>query len=418
VSRVTLTKNELLTSYTNKMPFRDNDSIEWMIPVDGGEPDYGDGDYLSQWDDLTKAFDSEDYFEDRNEALELTASNPHPEKLNLPLPLHQPPAGAQQSYASAPTTLTNGDPTMTLGGFVSAYVIIDPRNAATVFLPKQLLKYSPPGTEQSLSAVWGPVVLPSSLLSAPQQPSVMPLSQQQQQQPSDGFPQFTASASMPATASVAFHTDSSINNIASSMGGQTIPRQDARFSYAHAADDSSGGHSDFLTSTVEPLQETMHLPPTQPQDASSIFNHGSNNMGTLTALSFGAFPAAAAAIANAPVARNKRARQTTTSPETVKKPKNKGNHGDLQPPQPLSSRLLKPLTAYNYFFRDERDRIVEGTTTATRDNNNDDAVRLPSPVRDFSDSKQEKLLKQHWYVDPNKKKRLHRKTHGKVEFTK
>jgi hypothetical protein len=70
--------------------------------------------------------------------------------------------------------------------------------------------------------------------------------------------------------------------------------------------------------------------------------------------------------------------------------------------------LLKPLSAYNYFFRDERDNIVFNFT-------NDNAP-LALPVCDFTHTKMHALLYQHWYVDPVKQKRVHRKVHGKVSF--
>jgi hypothetical protein len=71
-------------------------------------------------------------------------------------------------------------------------------------------------------------------------------------------------------------------------------------------------------------------------------------------------------------------------------------------------KLLKPLTAYNYFYRDERDNIVDGITTALDP--------FPNPVSDFSQSRLEALLHQRWYIDPIKKKRAHRKKHGKLGF--
>jgi len=74
-------------------------------------------------------------------------------------------------------------------------------------------------------------------------------------------------------------------------------------------------------------------------------------------------------------------------------------------------RLLKPLTAYNYYYRDERDNIVLG-------NSSDSSHDLPPPVHDFSERKRQKLLEDRWVRDPTKGKRKHRKTsHGKLEFT-
>jgi hypothetical protein len=70
--------------------------------------------------------------------------------------------------------------------------------------------------------------------------------------------------------------------------------------------------------------------------------------------------------------------------------------------------LLRYLTPYNYYFRDERDNIVGKISN--------DSDPLPPPTCDFSPSKLKYLLYQHWYVDPLKKKRRHRKSHGKIDF--
>ena len=63
---------------------------------------------------------------------------------------------------------------------------------------------------------------------------------------------------------------------------------------------------------------------------------------------------------------------------------------------------LKPLSAYNYFFRDERDRIL----AASRNE------RLPELTLE---ERRCKLLWDHWSRDRSKK-RAHRKSHGKIGF--
>jgi hypothetical protein len=109
----------------------------------------------------------------------------------------------------------------------------------------------------------------------------------------------------------------------------------------------------------------------------------------------------------------------------------------MAPQRPV---LCKPLTAYNYFYRVERDNIVNGMACATDP--------LPPVNLDISLEKQEKLLQQHWYVestmysvfvrarttcsqltscmvfvcgggrneDPKREKRPHRKAHGVIDF--
>lgn len=59
---------------------------------------------------------------------------------------------------------------------------------------------------------------------------------------------------------------------------------------------------------------------------------------------------------------------------------------------------FRALSAYNFFFRDERDRIINGGDC------------------DFTDAKKQQLLSGHWFRDRTVKRR-HRKTHGKIAFT-
>jgi hypothetical protein len=74
----------------------------------------------------------------------------------------------------------------------------------------------------------------------------------------------------------------------------------------------------------------------------------------------------------------------------------------------IPERPLLPLSPYNYYYRDERDNIINGMQT--------DNDPLPAPGSDFSDSKMRQLLYQHWFDDPSKPKRSHRKSHGKMDF--
>ena len=74
----------------------------------------------------------------------------------------------------------------------------------------------------------------------------------------------------------------------------------------------------------------------------------------------------------------------------------------------IPERPLLPLSPYNYYYRDERDNIIHGMQT--------DNDPLPAPVSDFGEAKVRQLLYQHWFMDPCKPKRSHRKSHGKMNF--
>jgi hypothetical protein len=65
---------------------------------------------------------------------------------------------------------------------------------------------------------------------------------------------------------------------------------------------------------------------------------------------------------------------------------------------PLMHAPFRALSTYNFFFRDERDRILNG-----------------GPM-ELTPAKQHRLLQEHWCQDRTKKRR-HRKTHGKIDFT-
>lgn len=68
---------------------------------------------------------------------------------------------------------------------------------------------------------------------------------------------------------------------------------------------------------------------------------------------------------------------------------------------PVRHKVTPALSAYNFFFRDERDRILSGGGTLT--------------YNTWSRERQELLLKRHWQQDRSQKRR-HVKTHGKINF--
>jgi hypothetical protein len=80
---------------------------------------------------------------------------------------------------------------------------------------------------------------------------------------------------------------------------------------------------------------------------------------------------------------------------------------EQQPPQQQQQQqtpMLRPLSAYNYFYRSERDEIVAN------------GIDNPPLFRDFSQARMQEMLQQRWFVDPIKPRRCHRKSHGKVSF--
>jgi hypothetical protein len=67
-----------------------------------------------------------------------------------------------------------------------------------------------------------------------------------------------------------------------------------------------------------------------------------------------------------------------------------------------------PLTAYNYYFRNERDTIVRGMTRA------DDPV--PASDEDYTPAKKAALLHQHWYVCVSWRQNKHGRSRLRVTF--
>ena len=80
---------------------------------------------------------------------------------------------------------------------------------------------------------------------------------------------------------------------------------------------------------------------------------------------------------------------TTPSPETATKKPTRAK---------VCHKVTPALSAYNFFFRDERDRILNGASTYN-----------------WTSERQELLLRRHWQQDRSQKRR-HVKSHGKINF--
>jgi hypothetical protein len=72
---------------------------------------------------------------------------------------------------------------------------------------------------------------------------------------------------------------------------------------------------------------------------------------------------------------------------------------------------LRPLSAYNYFFRDEREyNLLYGDS-----DDNNMRYQRPVPMEFYYKERQAMLLQEHWNQNRNKR-RLHRKTRGQISF--
>jgi hypothetical protein len=70
----------------------------------------------------------------------------------------------------------------------------------------------------------------------------------------------------------------------------------------------------------------------------------------------------------------------------------------------VERRLPRALNAYNYFFRDEKENLMKGVYGPDGS--------FPQPSEDWSEGKKWKLLLEHWFTDPFKGRRKHRKKGG------
>ena len=74
----------------------------------------------------------------------------------------------------------------------------------------------------------------------------------------------------------------------------------------------------------------------------------------------------------------------------------------------ISREPLRPLSAYNYFFREERERFLKLGPIDECDTLNDKSR--------YTLEHQQELLTKHWNQDRTTKRR-HRKSHGKISFS-
>ena len=84
------------------------------------------------------------------------------------------------------------------------------------------------------------------------------------------------------------------------------------------------------------------------------------------------------------------------------------------PPESASQLPIRALSAYNFFFRDERERIIN--CDDGDDPLDPTSLKAKRNAVSFNEEKKKQLLTGHWFRDRTAKRR-HRKTHGKIAFT-
>jgi len=107
-------------------------------------------------------------------------------------------------------------------------------------------------------------------------------------------------------------------------------------------------------------------------------------------------PSPSASVTRSTRRSNAKPKSKTAEGNNCNKNGNTANH-------PSTPDIVKPLSAYNFFFAEERGRIVDGTDNIPREH-------------ELHRVRKERLLWHHVNKD-RKRRRIHRKTHGKISFT-
>jgi len=269
---------------------------------------------------------------------------------------HPKPMMVVQPPSRAETRLLRKDVPTDSPGFVAVYVKIDPANPDQFQVPRQTLTY------QNKSIVWGPSTLPSHLLPACHIPKR----------------RVTSLSVHPEPSSSKAKEMNRNKNATETAVTTSIDGEPARDKHVFNKNPNIRGNPDSLaqiinvSNTVYPLHRSADEFMLRPATSTMLrvldpsFDHLSHSVdGTQ--------------------------RIAPSQPQ----------QSQQQQPPPI-----KPLTAFNYFYRDERNNIVSGG----------DTTKFPSPVSDFSESKLRQLLHERWHWDPFKKRRRHRKSHGMIHF--
>lgn len=317
-----------------------------------------------------------------------------------------PPGCSDSSYmrdypclAAAPSNetsviaSTNTSVQQTTDGLVPAYVVVDPSHPESFYLPMQLLTYQAADGPHSL--VWGPVVLPIQLLRNQQ-----------------NLPLQSSSSQLRAT-----QASRNLEQLSQSMRD----RSNERANRIQKQASKSSRQPLTLTSSFEPIccQKESFIDSTSSSKKSSLSSeskysffhcHEEDGLGetSMPVVGVSLLSSAERATGFSSSAQGHMPAKTTkpTAPIAAKKSAQKKPSFSQSKSRIGPNPIQKPLTAYNYFFRDERDNIV-----------NWKGEGLAPPVQDWTPERQRAMLEEHWYLDPVKGKRRHRKTHGKLGFT-
>jgi hypothetical protein len=277
---------------------------------------------------------------------------------------------------------------------VPAYVIVNPAHPESFFLPMQLLTYQ--ATDGPQSVVWGPVSLPSHLLPNQQSQQLHNHQSQLNNQSLNADSDTKLARSMrdpestvDACAMRDEHDDQLQQNLSIKPKGKLT-----------------------LTSTFEPIgfqktpssdSSTMNQ---SPLSSAAFQHHLEASWGGEQSMPAGGFSSLSSATGAGGFSISTQDRAAEPSKASTSNcPKKRTPMAHSESETTGMTPVLKPLSAYNYFFRDERDNIV-----------NWQGEGLPPPVQDWTGDKRQALLNEHWYKDPTKGKRIHRKTHGKLGF--
>jgi hypothetical protein len=297
-------------------------------------------------------------------------------------------SGADHSLASLDQPHRNVEAQLP-NGYTTATVIVDIRHPHTWILPRQRVSYSIPGSSQiaistlestfiSLVHDAPPLRDPNNLVAATAYATATPPTQR---------PEHEAKSDRE---NLQQHQQQRPSNVLDSNVLYDLFRGNGDWSSIHSSRQGqfrSGLDAAFLED-LEPLPFAERFVHEQSHERSnndpSVFSqHPPHETSPVMRLVSDSAPAGPASDLHE-VRADDTATSHPTPPQTPFQPSESANEA------PHEQAPLKPLTPYNYFFRSERDNIVNGMQHASDP--------IPEPDVDFSEAKRNALLHQRWYV--------------------